>query len=205
MPIAQTKQLFKLVKSLKKEEKRHFKLYVNRLDSNKHVSFIKLFDLLDKAKSITDEQIAQVFKNHKATDIANLKRHLYSQILKSLRLLHTRNDVDLQVREQLDYAKILYSKGLYLQALKILDRTIPVAKKSSQEINALEILEFQKMIESRHITRSRKVKNKMETLIQASSNANIIISRSSQISNLSLMMQGMYIKMGFVKMRRKSF
>ncbi len=205
MPIAQNTQLYKLVKSLKKSEKRHFKLYVNRLESNKNVMFIQLFDKIDRSNKLDESSINGLFPNLKSTEFANLKRHLYSQILKSLRLLHTRHDVDIQVREQLDYAKILYSKGLYLQALKLLERILSIAKKSSQEIIGLEILEFQKMIESRHITRSRTVKNKMESLIEQSADFNITVSRTSDISNLSLMIQGLYIKMGFVKNEKERF
>ena len=205
MPIAQNEQLFKLIQSLEKAEKRHFKLYVNRLDSNKNVMFLKLFDLLDKSKSLDNDKIKKSFPKLKPTDFVNLKRHLYSQILKSLRLLHSRHDIDIQVREQIDYAKILYGKSLYLQSLKLLDRIIPLAQISNQEIILLEILEFQKLIESRHITRSRKIKNKVEDLITLSTKSNVTISRTSEISNLSLMIQGLYIKMGFVKNEKEHF
>ncbi len=205
MPIAQNEQLFKLIQSLEKAEKRHFKLYVNRLDSNKNVMFIKLFDLLEKSKTLDEEKIKKSFPKIKTSDFVNLKRHLYSQILKSLRLLHSRHDVDIQIREQIDYAKILYGKGLYLQSLKLLDRVTPLAKASNQEIILLEILEFQKLIESRHITRSRTIKNKVEDLIFLSTRSNVTISRTSEISNLSLMIQGLYIKMGFVKNDKEHF
>lgn len=205
MPIAQNEQLFKLIQSLEKAEKRHFKLYVNRLDSNKNVMFLKLFDLLEKSKKLDEEKIKKSFPKIKSSDFINLKRHLYSQILKSLRMLHSRHDIDIQIREQIDYAKILYGKGLYLQSLKLLDRVTPLAKASNQEIILLEILEFQKLIESRHITRSRTIKNKVEDLIYLSTRSNVTISRTSEIANLSLMIQGLYIKMGFVKNDKERF
>lgn len=205
MPIAQNEQLFKLIQSLEKAEKRHFKLFVNRLDSNKNVMFIKLFDILEKSKTLNEEKIRKSFPKIKTSDFVNLKRHLYSQILKSLRLLHSRHDIDIQIREQIDYAKILYGKSLYLQSLKLLDRIIPLAKDSNQEILLLEILEFEKLIESRHITRSRNIKNKVEDLITLSTKSNVTISRTSEISNLSLMIQGLYIKMGFVKNAKEHF
>jgi len=205
MPIAQNEQLFKLIQSLEKAEKRHFKLYVNRLDSNKNVMFIKLFDILEKSKSLDEQKIKKSFPKIKSSDFTNLKRHLYSQILKSLRLLHSRHDIDIQIREQIDYAKILYGKSLYLQSLKLLDRIIPLAKDSNQEILLLEILEFEKLIESRHITRSRNIKDKVEGLITLSTRSNVTISRTSEISNLSLMIQGLYIKMGFVKNDKERF
>ncbi len=51
-----------------------------------------------------------------------MKAHLYKQILSSLRLIRSENNIDIQLHEQLDYAGILYNKGLYLQSLKVLDR-----------------------------------------------------------------------------------
>ncbi|MBK8788156.1 MAG: hypothetical protein IPN43_17105 [Chitinophagaceae bacterium] len=50
-----------------------------------------------------------------------LKAHLYKELLASLRLLKSSDSIDLQLHEQLDYARILYNKGLYLQSLKILN------------------------------------------------------------------------------------
>ena len=41
--------LFLLIKSLSKSEKRQFKLFVGRVKSNKDSKFIKLFNLLDKS------------------------------------------------------------------------------------------------------------------------------------------------------------
>ena len=40
--------LFVLIKSLTKSEKRQFKLYVGRMDSNEDSKFLKLFNQLDK-------------------------------------------------------------------------------------------------------------------------------------------------------------
>ena len=205
MATGQNEQLFKLIKSLQKAEKRHFKLFITKLDSEKNPLIIKLFDFLDSSKQLDEKKLANKFKDLKPTDFLNLKRNLYGQILKSLRLLHSRHNIDIRIREQIDYAKILYGKGLYLQALKILDKVVPLAVQSKQEIILLEILEFEKLIESRHITRSRNVKNKVENLISLSNKYHTTIARTSGISNLSLMTQGLYIKMGIVKNDKEQF
>jgi len=205
MPTAQIEQLFKLINSLQKAEKRHFKLYVNKLDSDKNPLFIRLFDYLDSRSSLDEKKLAKRFGDIKPADFLNLKRNLYTQILKSLRQLHSRHDLDIKIREQIDYAKILYGKGLYLQAIKILDKAASLAAKGRQEITLLEILEFEKLIESRHITRSRNVKNKVENLISQSNKYHTSIARTSGISNLSLMTQGLYIKMGIVKNDKEHF
>ena len=99
----------------------------------------------------------------KKRHLSNLKRHLYKQILISLRLIYIQKNIDIQIREQLDFARILYGKGLYMQSLKLLERIKRTALEHHQDVLHLEILEFQKMIEARHITRSRMVEIRWTT------------------------------------------
>ena len=205
MSITRKDQLFNLIKSLSKSEKRNFKLYVNRLKGNEHVKFIRLFDVIDKSKEFRKGQIKDKFDDISNTQFANLKRHLYAQILKSLRLIHNEKEVDLKVRELLDYAKILYTKSLYLQSLKILDKARVLCENANQDLLLLEILEFEKLIESRHITRSRRIKDKVEKLIEESSKIKKVIGNASDLVNLNLKIHGLYIKMGHAKTELDQF
>jgi len=118
--------------------------------------------------------------------------------------VHSRKDTEILVRESLDFAKILYGKGFYLQSLKIIDKIKPVAKEAQKTLLFFEILEFQKLIESRHITRSRKVENKVERIIDQTDKLKEIISSTSEFLNLSLRIQGLYIKFGYVNMILKN-
>ena len=52
----QKENLFVLIKSLSKSEKRQFKLYVGRIESNLNSKFLILFTLLDKME-VYDEKI----------------------------------------------------------------------------------------------------------------------------------------------------
>ena len=49
--------LFLLVKSMSKSEKRQFRLFVGRVKSNKDSKFIKLFNLLDKSTKYNEVEI----------------------------------------------------------------------------------------------------------------------------------------------------
>ncbi len=199
MPISSTDHIFNLVKSLTKAEKRNFKLYVNRSNKNIDLRFLQLFDILDKQKVYNEEKIFKKFKTLNKSQLSNLKRHLYSQLLTSLRLIHINKNIDFQIREQIDFAKILYGKGLYLQSLKLLERIKGIAEGKHQDYLILEILEFQKLIESRHITRSRKVKNKMESLIDESAHRSFTTYNSSKLANLKLKIHGLYIQIGHIR------
>jgi len=53
--------------------------------------------------------------------------------LPSLRDLKKDSNIDLQLHEQLDFARVLYNKGLYLQSLKILDKVKELAKANNQD------------------------------------------------------------------------
>ncbi len=195
----QRDQLFSLVKSLTKAEKRNFKLYANRFQSKGDTKFIQLFDVLDKLTEYDDDQVIRRLPDVKKRHLYNLKRHLYKQILISLRLIYITKNIDIQIREQLDFARILYGKGLYMQALKILDRIKQTALEHHQDILHLEILEFEKLIEARHITRSRTVANKMENLLDASARRSYVTHTTSRLSNLNIQVQGWYIQHGHVR------
>ena len=153
MPISQTGQLFSLVKSLTKSEKRNFRLYVNRLGEGNATLYVQLFDLLDKQAVLDETQIFRGIAGLNRGQYSNLKRHLYSQIMVSLEQLHKQKRADIKIRELLNYAHILYGKGLYLQSLKILQKAKTAADRHHYDLHYLSILEFEKKIQSRHITR----------------------------------------------------
>ncbi|WP_299261643.1 hypothetical protein [uncultured Aquimarina sp.] len=188
--------LFVLVKSLSKSEKRQFKVYVGRLGVNTDSKFLALFNHLDKSESLDEELI--VSKGIvKKQQLSNLKAHLYKQILISLRLSPLHQNVRSQIREQLDFATILYHKGLYKQSLKILDKAKTVAKENEENNIAYEIVELEKVIETQYITRS--INSRADELtIEAKmlSMKNVLTSR---LSNLSLQLYGLMIKSGYVR------
>ena len=138
MPKVVKDNLFDLVKSLSKSEKRQFRLYAGRLGVNEDAKFMALFDILEKLSGYDEEEILKN-KEIKKKQLSNLKAHLYKQILISLRLNPIHQNVRLQLREQLDFATILYHKGLYNQSLKILDKAKTMALDSEEKNMAYEI------------------------------------------------------------------
>ena len=202
MPISQTDQLFSLIKSLTKSEKRNFRLYVNRMADSNSASYIQLFDLLDKQKSLNEEEVFRKIKGLNKSKFSNLKRHLYAQVMTSLEQIHTPKRVDLQIRELLNFAHILYGKGLYLQALKILQKAKVKAERSHYDLHYLSILEFEKKIQSRHITRSGA--DYTLELVKGSDVKNKQILNALDLSNLRLRMHNIYIRGGHVKNEKEA-
>ncbi len=197
MAISQSDQLFQLVKSLTKSEKRNFTLYSTRIQDADDLMYIQLFDIIDKEKVLSDDIIMSKLKLKDKVKYSNLKRHLYKQIMTSLRMLFIQKDTDTQIREYLDYAMILYGKGFYKQAIKILEKAKQMAGKSNNDILLLSILETEKDIESKHITRSGV--DIVPALIRQSKDLVDSIQRTAQLSNMRILLHSYYIQYGHVR------
>ena len=154
MPNRSTDTLFQLIHSLEKSEKRNFKLYIKRSSGNEDLKIIHLFDAIDKLDEYDEKILLKKLSTITKPQLANLKTHLYKQLLASLRLLKSSDSIDLQLHEQLDYARILYNKGLYLQSLKILDKVKELAISYNQDSFLLQVISLEKKIETLYITRS---------------------------------------------------
>ncbi len=188
--------LFTLIKSLSKSEKRQFKLYVGRLGGNTESNFLALFNVMDKQQVLDEAEILKKTKIKKQ-QLSNSKAHLYKQLLVSLRLSPLHQNVRSNIREQIDFASILYNKGLYNQSLKILEKAKNLAIDSEETNLAYEIIEFEKVIESQYITRSLNTRAD-DLAIQARdlSMQNVLISK---LSNLSLQLYSWFLQKGYAK------
>lgn len=200
MPNRSSDALFQLIKSLEKSEKRNFKLYITRNSASEDLKSIQLFDALDKMEEYDEAQLLNKNKNIRKAQLSNAKAHLYREILSSLRLIRWEDNIDIQLHEQLDYARILYNKGLYLQSLRTLDRIKENAKAHHQETFLLQVLFFEKTIESLHITRS--MQDRADQLAGELDAVNDRLRLISRLSNLSLQLYSWYIRNGVARNER---
>ncbi len=189
--------LIQLINSLSQAEKRHFKLMSKRTNGSREPLFIQLFDFLDKYQNQEDQIIAQKISGIKRSQIANIKAHLYKQLLASLRLYHRSNNIDIYLSEQLDYAYVLYDKGMYKASLEILDKAKNLAIEKKQYMVAQNMVEFEKHIESQHITGSMSAK-----ALELDEISHYLIHRNQKSANLSsasLQLYGLYLKHGYIR------
>ena len=200
MPNSQSDALFILIKTLTKAEKRNFQLAFNKNNTKEDVLFIQLFTTLDKMKEYDEEQILRKITDIKKQQLSNVKAHLYKHLLSSLRQLYKQKDPLIDLREQLDHARVLYNKGLYNQSLKILAKAKTMALEQEEVMLTYEIVEFEKLIESRHITRS--LENRAEVLSAESRQIEQQLTNISRLSTLSLRMYGLYLKLGHARNER---
>jgi hypothetical protein len=192
-----TDTLFQLIHSLEKAEKRNFKLYIKRSSAKEDLKVVQLFDALDKLTEYDEKLLLKKLPTVEKPQLANLKTHLYKQILASLRLLKSTESVELQMNEQLDYARILYNKGLFHQRLKMLEKARELAR-ANQKFNFLsQVTSLEKKIETLHITRS--MEGKVEQLSAEALEVSGHIFIVSKLSNLALQLYTWYIKNGHAR------
>ena len=189
--------LFQLVKSMEKAEKRHFKIYIKRSSDRQELKVVQLFDALDAMEEYDERVIFRRIKALNRSKLANLKTHLYRQLLSSLRLLKARDNVDLQLSEHLDDARILYNKGLKLQSLKIIERAKELARENQKFNTLVQLISLEKKIESLHITRSST--EKTERLATESLEVSRHVERVSRLSNLALLLYRWYVIHGHTR------
>jgi hypothetical protein len=183
--------LFQLIKSLEKAEKRHFKIYIKRSSANEELKVIQLFDALDKMQEYDEQILFKKISSLNKSKLANLKSHLYAELLASLRLLKSRDNIDLQLSEYLDDARILYNKGLKLQSLRILEKAKDLAR-TNQKFNTLvQLISLEKKIETLHITRSSTEKTRQ--LAEESMEVSRHIERVTRLSSLALLLYRWYV------------
>jgi hypothetical protein len=152
---------------------------------------------MDRMDEYDEAQLLNKNKNIRKQQLSNAKAHLYREILSSLRLIRQEDNIDIQLHEQLDYARILYNKGLYLQSLRTLDRIKENARAHHQLTFLQQVLFFEKTIESLHITRS--MQDRADQLATELDAVNEQLRLISQLSNLALQLYSWYIRHGVAR------
>ena len=184
MPSQQTDQLIQLVRSLTKAEKRSFRLYVNRDYNANDKLFMQLFDYIDNAKNYKEADLLKKIPQIKKAQLSNIKANLTKQILANLRHLHKQNYGDVSIREMIDYARILQSKGMTKACLDMLDKAKKIAVFTHDTLLSYHILDEERKIETQYITGSSTQK-----AIQLQEESTLLLQKVSlrdTLSNLSL-------------------
>ena len=153
MPKTYSSDLFDLIHALSKSEKRFFKLYSAKSNTNENKQYIKLFDTIDHQKLYNEEKTIKKVPEIKKFSV--VKNQLYNLILKSISILHQEKRLSLNIRNKLDYIDILYHKGLYSQCEKLLIKS----KKQAQKAELFEILLSIQKVEIKLLMGIRNFKN----------------------------------------------
>ncbi len=143
--MAKEDELFTLVKSLSRSEKRYIKLH-SRHDSS-GANYLKLFDAVDAQEEYDEAAIKKQFRNE--TFIKQLhvtKYYLRNLIMDALRSFHGNISKDAELKEMLRNVEILYNKELYALCETELKKSEQLADKYELYTGMYEVLAWKRKL-----------------------------------------------------------
>ena len=192
--------VFDLVKLMSKAEKRNFKLYATRLDGNEDAKFLKLFTALDSLEQYDEARVLSLCPEISKQQLPNLKAHLYKQILTSLRMLNVQHSTTLQIREQIDFVKILFDKGLYTEAQKVLEKVEAKARATEQWSAVLDIVDLQRQLKV--LSYSSEMSHVADKTARSSGEVSTMVNNIASLSLLSVQCYALHQNIGFARSQK---
>jgi len=138
-------ELFMLVKSLSKSEKRFFKLSSTIQAGDKN--YLRIFDFIEKQGEYDEQELKENFKEETfVKHLPSEKNHLYRLILKSLRSYYGEQSISSILKQEIKNVEILYAKALYKECSKFLFRAKKQAKEYEKFYYLFELIEWEKKL-----------------------------------------------------------
>lgn len=138
-------ELFQLVKSLTKSEKRFFKLTSSLQSGEKN--YIKIFDAIEKQTEYDEEEIKALFSDETfIKHFPSEKNHLYKLILKSLRAYHADNSAASILKQEIKNIEVLFKKTLFKECGKFLQRAKKIAEDNEKFYYSIDLINWEKIL-----------------------------------------------------------
>ncbi len=166
MPRRRKSDLFDLVKSLTKSEKRYFKLYATRQKKNASNKYVLLFNTLDEQEEYDEAGILAANISRDEKGLASLKKYLYDLILKALQDFHTvsSRSVRLEIKDKIARASFLFNKGLFKQCATLVAKAKKLALEHNELIQLLELYDLESMLATKKAGYSSQLNTTLEGL-----------------------------------------
>lgn len=151
------KKLFRLIKSMTKNEKRFFHLHTKLFSKNKKSNYLKLFEVLDSMPEYNHLLVAQKTKKFTTSkNLPYLRNYLNEQILDALRLYHKNNHKTIGHLENLGLAINLYKRNFLDEAEKLLQLDKKKVLEKEEYAIVIIINNLLVNVEEKRASRSRK-------------------------------------------------
>ncbi|WP_438710488.1 hypothetical protein ACSTS3_16535 [Aquimarina muelleri] len=137
-------ELFYLIQSLTKSEKRYFKITAQGNDATEYLA---LFDAIESQKEYNEAKIKEQFKDKAfITQLTTIKNYLKQRILQSLRNYHSKISKNAELTDILRNVEILYHKGQYTICNSELQRAEKKAENFQQDILLFHIQDWKRKV-----------------------------------------------------------
>ncbi|SEK66027.1 hypothetical protein [Parapedobacter koreensis] len=104
--------LFLLIRSLSKSEKRYFRIFAGM--GGRDANYLQLFDVIDKQEQYDEEAVREKFKGEKFLNQLHVtKIYLTELIMKAMRNYHADSSVESTILDLIKDAELLFNKELY--------------------------------------------------------------------------------------------
>lgn len=131
--------LFSIIKSLDRHEKRNFKLFVQNTSDS--AAYIKLFDVMDSMEFYDEKKVVAVLERKNWDhELKHVKRYLQESILQFLEYYYADYSVEIQMQRYLQRIEIFCAKKLFTLARQMIKKVKELAEKSHQYYYLLIIL-----------------------------------------------------------------
>jgi len=133
--------LYQLIRSLTKSEKRYFTLFANRHVIGERNQYLLLFHCIEKQREYNEAKVKAALYHSKASaNLSTEKAYLKELILKSLKQFHEDRFTDSVLYNKLVQIEILYEKGLFKMGYELINRSIRLAEKHEKFLIHAQLL-----------------------------------------------------------------
>lgn len=193
-----SKHLFELIRSMSRSEKRYFTMLSSLSGEPEDKKMLQLFNALNKMEGFDEKSLYKDLVDLRPEQLANLKSYTYKKIMQSLRAFHVHHLLEIQVREQVDFALILFERRLYQQGLACLRRARKLASRQDLPEIQLEIIKLEKSV-MMHTIGESDLLEKVDAIIDEVRGLNNRIHNLNMFSNLQIKLNSLYTKIGFIR------
>lgn len=116
-------QLFELISSMTRSEKRYFKIYIRTHASKHEEDYVHLFGLVELQKQYDEDAVIESMQQSGPTQrFAVLKHRLFEKILDALESYKRSTDEPMRLRHEINRAQVLMNRGMERVAAALLSK-----------------------------------------------------------------------------------
>ena len=193
--------LFELIKSLTKNEKRFFRLSITLQKGEKN--HLRLFDVISKQKEYDEKAIKKHFAHNKKfiASFSSWKKYLYRSLLKSLRNYYTDHSVNVRLLHIMNDIETLFQKGLFKQCEKLMDKAKNIAHSHDKYLPFLLLNDYENAI----LTRQNYPKKMNSHFKERTKNINAMLEKYKnefEYGQLSQQIYSLFKKHGYAREKK---
>ncbi len=139
--------VFGLIRSMSKQEKRYFKLYATAFTRSRATAYTELFDAIDRQPALDEAALRHRFQGRPGmANFAAAKHRLCRLLLDSLAAYSAEASAAAELRRMLAHIEVLYRKGLYAHCGRLIRRAIRKAERYEELNVLLQLLHWERRL-----------------------------------------------------------